>query len=127
MSEPVRALIVDDEPHGRRGVRIRLDRTPEVEVVGECANGREAVQAIAELRPDLVFLDIQMPGLDGFGVIETVGPDAMPVTVFVTAYDQHALRAFDAQALDYLLKPIDDDRFEATVARAVRRVRTDAQ
>ena len=127
MSEPVRVLIVDDEPHGRRGVRVRLGRTPEAEVVGECANGREAVQAVGELRPDLVFLDIQMPGLDGFGVIEAVGPGAMPVTVFVTAYDQHALRAFEAQALDYLLKPIDDDRFDAAVARAVRRVRSDAQ
>ena len=118
----LRALIVDDEPLGRRGVRARLARADDVEVVGECAGGREAVRSIRDLAPDVVFLDVQMPGLDGFGVVEAVGPGAMPVTVFVTAYDEHALRAFEAQALDYLLKPIDDDRFDRALDRARRRV-----
>ena len=127
MRESVRALIVDDEPHGRRGVRVRLERTAGVEVVGECRNGREAIASIEALAPNLVFLDVQMPGVDGFGVVEAVGPERMPVTVFVTAHDHHALRAFEAQALDYLLKPIDDDRFEAAVARAVGRVRADSR
>ena len=118
----LRVLVVDDEPLGRRGVRARLARVDDVEVVGECANGREAVRAIRERTPDVVFLDVQMPGLDGFGVVEAVGAEAMPVTVFVTAYDAHALRAFEAQALDYLLKPIRDDRFEGALGRARRRV-----
>ena len=115
-------LIVDDEPLGRRGVRVRLARVEGVEVVCECASGHEAVAAIAEHAPDVVFLDVQMPGLDGFGVVEAVGPDAMPTTVFVTAFDRHALRAFEAQALDYLTKPIDDERFERALDRARRRV-----
>ena len=118
----LRVLIVDDEELGRRGVRARLDRAGGVDVVGECAGGREAVAAIAERTPDVVFLDVQMPGLDGFGVVEAVGPEAMPVTVFVTAFDEHALRAFEAQALDYLTKPIDDDRFERALERARQRV-----
>ena len=118
----LRVLIVDDEPLGRRGVRVRLARAEGVEVVGECSSAREAVAAIAELSPDVVFLDVQMPGLDGFGVVEAVGPETMPTTVFVTAFDQYALRAFEAQALDYLLKPIDDDRFEQALDRARQRV-----
>jgi two-component system LytT family response regulator len=118
----VRVLVVDDEPLARRGIRARLAGLEGVEVVGEATGGREAVGMIAELRPDLVFLDVQMPGMDGFGVVEAVGPDRMPVTIFVTAYDQHALRAFEAQALDYLLKPIDDERFEQALARAQRRI-----
>ncbi|MEZ4585525.1 MAG: LytTR family DNA-binding domain-containing protein [Gemmatimonadales bacterium] len=121
MSAPLTVLIVDDEPLARRGVRVRLERAGEVEVVGECESGREAVRAIAELGPDLVFLDVQMPGMDGFEVIERVG-GAMPPVVFVTAFDQHALRAFDAAALDYLLKPIDDERFGVMLARARQRV-----
>ncbi|HEX2190569.1 MAG TPA: LytTR family transcriptional regulator DNA-binding domain-containing protein [Longimicrobiaceae bacterium] len=116
----IRALIVDDEPLARRGIRLCLGRAGDVEVVGECGSGREAVRAIEDLAPDLVFLDVQMPGLDGFGVVEAVGPDRMPPVVFVTAYDQHAIRAFDAQALDYLLKPIDDDRFDRALERARR-------
>ena len=118
----LRILIVDDEPLARRGVRARLDRAGGVEIVGECGSGADAVRAIDELRPDVVFLDVQMPELDGFGVVEAVGPEAMPVTVFVTAYDQHALRAFEARALDYLLKPIRDDRFEHALERARQRV-----
>jgi two-component system LytT family response regulator len=118
----IRALIVDDEPLARRGIRARLARATDYTVVAECASGREAVSAIRDHRPDVVFLDVQMPGIDGFGVIRELGADRMPVVIFVTAYDTHALRAFEAHALDYLLKPIDDDRFAAAVARARRRV-----
>jgi two-component system LytT family response regulator len=118
----IRALVVDDEPLARRGIRVRLERGGGVEVIGECANGSEAVSAIRDLAPDLVFLDVQMPGLGGFDVIERVGVERMPPVVFVTAYDAHALRAFDVHALDYLLKPIDDERFDTAVERARRRV-----
>ena len=122
MTTPLRVLIVDDEPLARRGVRARLEKRAGFEIVGECRNGPDAVQAIRATTPDLVFLDIQMPGLDGFGVVDRVGKDRMPVVVFLTAYDEHALRAFDAEALDYLLKPIDDERFAQALARARRRV-----
>jgi two-component system LytT family response regulator len=118
----IRALIVDDEPLARRGVRVRLERAGDVEIIGECANGSDAVVAIRELSPDLVFLDVQMPGVDGFGVVEQVGAEQMPIVVFVTAYDAHALKAFDVHALDYLLKPIDDERFDVAVERARRRI-----
>ena len=118
----IRVLIVDDEPLARRGIRVRLERMAGIEVIGECENGDEAVTAIEDLRPDLVFLDVQMPVLDGFGVVEALGPDSMPITIFVTAYNEHALRAFEAHALDYLLKPIDDERFERAVARARLRI-----
>jgi two-component system LytT family response regulator len=118
----IRALVVDDEPLARRGICARLERAGGVEVVAECVNGGEAVSAIRNLSPDLVFLDVQMPGLDGFGVVESIGPNEMPPVVFVTAYDAHALRAFDVHALDYLLKPIDDERFDTTVERARRRI-----
>lgn len=114
----LRALIVDDEPLARERVASLLGAEPDVEVVGECCDGREAVEAIRRLTPDLVFLDIQMPGADGFQVIEEVGPDRMPLVIFVTAYDQHALKAFEVRALDYLLKPFDRDRFQAALARA---------
>ena len=118
----IRALIVDDEPLARRGVRARLLQQDDVEVVGECRNGREAVAAIRRLLPDLVFLDLQMPGLDGFGVVQQVGAIAMPMVIFVTAHDEHAIRAFETEAIDYLLKPIDDDRFRRAVARARARL-----
>ena len=118
----VRVLIVDDEPLAREGLRAELLAYADVEVVGECANGREAVSFIRSRSPDLVFLDVQMPALDGFGVVEAVGAGRMPVVIFVTAYDEYALRAFEAHALDYLLKPVDADRLGAAVARAREQV-----
>src|SRR5688572_26868174 len=118
----IRAIIVDDEPLARRGIRARLERAGGYAVVAECGSGREAVAAIRAHAPSVVFLDVQMPGVDGFGVIEQIGADRMPVVIFVTAYDTHALRAFEAHAFDYLLKPIDDDRFAVTLDRARRRV-----
>jgi two-component system LytT family response regulator len=116
--DKIRALIVDDEPIARRGIRQQLRAAHDVEIVGECANGREAVAAIRRESPDLVFLDVQMPLLDGFGVIEELNADEMPTIVFVTAYDEHAIRAFEVNALDYLLKPIDRERFQKTLARS---------
>jgi two-component system LytT family response regulator len=118
----VRTLVVDDEPLAREGIRLRLERERGFEVVGECANGVEAVEAIHDLAPDLVFLDVQMPGLNGFEVLEEVDPRQAPVVVFVTAYDEYALRAFEVHALDYVLKPFDDDRFAATLRRVRERV-----
>ncbi|HKG95743.1 MAG TPA: LytTR family transcriptional regulator DNA-binding domain-containing protein [Gemmatimonadaceae bacterium] len=123
---PIRTLIVDDEALARRGLRTLLRDDPEVEVVGECRDGREAVAAIRERRPELVYLDVQMPALDGFAVIDAVGVEAMPAVVFVTAYDEHALRAFEVHALDYLLKPFDRDRFARSLDRAKRLVRAAA-
>ena len=121
MSErPIRAIIVDDEELARRGIVIRLGAYQDVEVVAECANGREAVEAVAREKPDLMFLDIQMPGMSGFDVLARLPHDALPMIVFVTAYDRFALDAFEAQALDYLLKPINDTRF----GQALERVRS---
>jgi two-component system LytT family response regulator len=114
----LRVLIVDDEPLARRGVRQLLEPHGDVRIVGEAGSGRAAVELIGTLRPDLLFLDVQMPGLDGFGVIEAVGEGHMPVTIFVTAYDQFALRAFDAHALDYVLKPYDAERLDLALERA---------
>jgi two-component system, LytTR family, response regulator len=119
----IRALIVDDEPLAREGIGMRLKQEPDVEVIGACKNGREAVTVILREVPDLVFLDIQMPRLDGFGVIEAVGAKQMPHVIFVTAYDEHALRAFEVSALDYLLKPIDGGRFSEALERARSRIR----
>jgi len=116
----LRALIVDDEHLARQRVRQLLARESDVEVVGECCDGVEAVEAIERQKPDLVFLDIQMPELDGFGVIDAVGPLNMPATIFVTAFDRHALRAFEAHALDYLLKPFDAERFQIALERVRR-------
>ena len=111
-------LVVDDEPLARERIRALLDDESDVKIVGECASGRTAVKAIQEKRPDLVFLDVQMPGVDGFGVVEQIGAARMPAIVFVTAFDQYALKAFEVHALDYLLKPFDRERFQATLARA---------
>lgn len=116
----LRALVVDDEALARQRVRDLLRRATDIEVAGECANGLEAVKAIEELSPDLVFLDIQMPELDGFGVVEALGADRMPPTLFITAYDQHALKAFEVHALDYLLKPFSPQRFHQALDRARR-------
>jgi two-component system, LytTR family, response regulator len=113
----IRTAIVDDEVLSRRGIALRLHEAAEFEVVAECSNGREAVSTLQQERPDLVFLDVQMPGLSGFEVLAQLPRDIMPLVVFITAYDQYALRAFEARAIDYLLKPIDDHRFEATLER----------
>jgi len=118
----IRALVVDDEPWARGNLRVLLARDPDIELVGECASGEQALAAIRELRPQLVFLDVQMPELDGFDVLEQLGAGAVPAIVFVTAFDQYALRAFDAGALDYLLKPFDDARFAQALARAKERI-----
>ena len=120
MSGRIRALIVDDEPLARDCVRLALERQEDVTVIGECADGASAVDAIRAQDPDLVFLDVQMPGLDGFGVIERIGAESMPPVLFVTAYDKHALRAFAVHALDFLLKPFDDDRFRDALEHARR-------
>ena len=119
----IRTLVVDDEPLARRGIRQLLAPYPDIVVVGESRDGREALRGLATLAPDLVFLDIQMPGLDGFGVIRVHGAERMPMTVLVTAHDEFAVRAFEAQALDYLVKPLSETRFRATIARVRERMR----
>jgi two-component system LytT family response regulator len=113
----IRTLVVDDEPLARERIRALLSEQPDIDVVGEARDGEEAVSAILAHAPDLVFLDIQMPKMDGFEVIKTIGPENMPLVVFVTAYDQHALKAFDVRALDYLLKPFDRERFAESIGR----------
>ena len=118
-----RTVLVDDEPAARRGLRLLLERDPTVEIVGEAAGGAEAAELITREKPDLVFLDVQMPGCDGFEALARVGAAATPAVVFVTAYDEHALRAFDVNAVDYLLKPYDDARFGAALQRAKEDVR----
>ena len=115
-------LIADDEPMARRGVRQLLAAHPEFRVVSECRNGSEVLRALDDLRPHVVFLDIQMPGIDGFEVIRRRTPERMPAVVFLTAYDQFALKAFDAQALDYLVKPVSEARFAATIKRISRQL-----
>jgi two-component system LytT family response regulator len=119
----IRALIVEDEPLMRERLRGLLADEPDVAVVGECANGPEAVAALSADRPDLVFLDVQMPGLNGFEVIEAVGVERMPATVFVTAYDRYAVKAFEVHALDYLLKPFNRQRFRQALGRVRARLR----
>jgi len=117
-----RILIADDEPLGRARIRLLLAEEPWVEIVGETADGPSTIAAIEKLQPELVFLDIQMPGGSGFDVIETIGAGRMPFVIFVTAFDRYALRAFDVHALDYLLKPFDRDRFRDALARARERI-----
>ncbi|HEV8357248.1 MAG TPA: LytTR family DNA-binding domain-containing protein [Gemmatimonadales bacterium] len=119
----IRALIVDDEPLARRGIRQLLAPYPDIAVVGECRDGREAVRALETLAPDLVFLDVQMPGLDGFGVLRAREGRRLPWVVFVTAHDEYAVRAFEAHALDYLVKPLARGRFDATIERVRERIR----
>jgi two-component system LytT family response regulator len=118
----LRILIVDDEPLGRKMVRRMLKEHSEVEIIGECENGREAIESIESEAPDLVFLDVQMPQIDGFTVLENVREEKLPAVIFVTAYDEYALRAFETGALDYLLKPYDRKRFEQAFERAVRQI-----
>ena len=118
MDRMIRTLIADDEPLARDGVRLHLERHANVSIVGEAADGQEAVAMIADLRPDLLFLDVQMPSLDGFGVLDAIAGGYLPSVVFVTAYDHYAIRAFDVHALDYLLKPFTAARFDAALGRA---------
>ena len=118
----IRTAIVDDEPLARSNLSLLLRLDPEIEIVSECGSGADAPDVIRRTRPDLLFLDVQMPEYDGFDVLELLGKDVPPALVFVTAYDQYALRAFDAGALDYLLKPFDNARFEQTLARAKQKI-----
>ena len=115
-SKKLRTVVVDDEPLARSNVVLMLRRDPEIEVVGEYGSGTKAVAGVRYTKPDLLFLDVQMPECDGFDVLELLGKNLPPAIVFVTAYDQYALRAFEAGALDYLMKPFDDARFHATRA-----------
>ena len=113
----IRTLIVDDEPLARRGLELRLREYSEISIVRQCANGREALAAIAEEAPDLMFLDIQMPGMSGLDLVANVPQESMPMVVFVTAFDRFAVNAFEAHALDYLLKPVDEKRLAAAIDR----------
>ncbi|MFB9067215.1 LytR/AlgR family response regulator transcription factor [Pseudofulvimonas gallinarii] len=121
--QTLRTLIVDDEPLARRGLRLRLAGETDIDIIGECTNGEEAVRVIAAEKPDLVFLDVQMPGLDGFGVLRRLPLSNLPMVVFVTAFDHYAIGAFEASAVDYLLKPVE----EARLSQALFRVREQAQ
>jgi two-component system LytT family response regulator len=119
----VTTIIIDDEALSRRGLELRLQRAPDFEVVAQCASARDALPAIRTHDPDLVFLDIQMPGLSGFELLAQIPSESLPLVVFVTAYDQYAIRAFEARAVDYLLKPIEDERFDATLEKVRAHVR----
>ena len=116
----IRTILVDDEPLATQGLQLRLQAHDDVEIVGTAANGREAIRVIKTQKPDLVFLDIQMPGFDGFSVIQGLMEVEPPLFVFVTAFGDHALRAFDAQAVDYLMKPVDEDRLAETLGKLGR-------
>ena len=120
----IKALIADDEPLARKFIRRLLKQDPEVEIVAECGNGKEAAAMIREHKPDLVFLDVQMPEMDGFAVLDAVGLDQLPEIVFTTAYESYAIRAFELHALDYLLKPFDQVRFKAAMKHARERLRS---
>ena len=120
----IRVILVDDEPLANRGMRARLDAFPEIEVIGECQNGRDAVKVIKAETPDLVFLDIQMPGLDGFGVVRALLGAPAPLIVFVTAYDKYAIDAFEANALDYLVKPVEEERLKDAIHKAREAIRS---
>ncbi len=122
LPDPIRVLIVDDEPLARQALRLMLASDSEVEIVGECS-GSDGAATIGRTEPDLVFLDVQMPGVDGFELLEQVGIERAPVVIFVTAYSEHALRAFEVHAIDYLLKPVADDRFARALARGKELVR----
>ncbi|GGA86559.1 DNA-binding response regulator [Arenimonas soli] len=117
MNRPIRTLIVDDEPLARRGLELRLAEQADVEIVGQCGDGLSAMKAVSEHSPDLMFLDVQMPGLDGFGTLRAIPAPQMPLVVFVTAYDHYAIRAFESSAVDYLLKPVEDSRLHQALYR----------
>lgn len=119
-----KVVVADDEPAARRGVRQLLDAFPEFSVVGECRDGREVLECLVRLAPDVLFLDVQMPEIDGFEVIRRRTPERMPATVFLTAFDQFAIQAFEAEALDYLVKPVSEARFGATMRRLARRLQS---
>jgi two-component system LytT family response regulator len=121
----ITTLIVDDEPLARTRIRSLLEKEPDLTVIGECGDGQQAVAMVNELQPDLLFLDVQMPALDGFGVLEALGVERMPAVIFVTAYDRYAIRAFDVHALDYLLKPFDRERFQRALGRARAQLQRD--
>ena len=123
MSHPIRVLIADDEPAARRTIQLLLAGDSDFQVLGECSDGLQTVDAILRLHPDLVFLDVQMPRRDGFEVLARLPPASVPLIVFVTAFDEYTLRAFDVHAADYLLKPFSDHRFRAAVAHVKERVR----
>lgn len=122
MSDEIRVLVVDDEPHARLGMRSLLEAEKDISIVGEACDGAEAVARIRELRPDVVFLDVTMPGRSGLDVIDELGADAMPHVIFVTAYDDYAIPAFESAATDYILKPFTDERFRIAMQRARRQV-----
>jgi two-component system LytT family response regulator len=122
--EKIRTLIVDDEPLAREGIRMLVERDAEIAVIGECANGQQAISAITEKMPDLLFLDIQMPEISGFEVLEAIGAQTLPCVIFVTAYDKYALRAFEVHALDYLLKPFTGERFQSALERAKAQIKS---
>ena len=123
MTPPIRTLLAEDEPPARRRLRALIERADGLTLVGECGDGRTAVELIRRERPDLVFLDVAMPELSGIEVVEAVGAEHAPAVIFVTAYDEHAVRAFDLAAVDYLLKPFDEERFQRALARAKERLR----
>lgn len=122
----MRALIVDDEPLARSGVELRLNGFEDIEVVGQCEDGLAAIEKIRELKPDLVFLDVQMPGMDGFEVLRALPRESLPAVIFLTAFEQYALQAFEVHALDYLLKPINDERFSAAIERVRQSTHSDS-
>ncbi|WP_412972675.1 LytR/AlgR family response regulator transcription factor [Glaciecola sp. MF2-115] len=118
----IKTIIVDDEPLALKLLAAKLNKLPNIDIIAQCSNGREAIEAVIELKPDLLFLDIQMPGITGLEVVKNLQNDAMPLIIFATAYEQYALEAFDANAVDYVLKPIDDVRIERAIGRAAQRM-----
>ncbi len=123
----LRTIIVDDEPLALNFLRAKLNKVPEIEIIAECKNGREAIEKTMDLAPDLIFLDIQMPGVDGFGVIQKLQSDIVPLVIFTTAFEQYALDAFDVHAVDYILKPIDEERINRAIQRAIVRFETEEE
>jgi two-component system LytT family response regulator len=123
---PIRVLVVDDEPLAREKIRGMAADDPELRIVGECTNGAEAIEAVQTIRPDLILLDVQMPEVGGFAVLEALKDEGLPPVIFITAYDHYAVRAFEVHALDYLLKPFDRERFRAAMERAKRQIRRES-